>query len=78
MPLDFYLNKKFKSQNIQGNILLMLQRVLFFYASTKPANPELLVAVLGLTLSIKQTLQTFHFFFKMVATRTEKSVDLNL
>ena len=78
MPLDFYLNKKFKIQNIQGNILLMLQTVLFFYASTKPANPELIVAVLGLTLSIKQTLQTFHFFFKMVATRTKKIVDLNL
>ena len=34
MPLGFDFNKQFKSQNLQGNILLMLQTLLFFYAST--------------------------------------------
>ena len=34
MPLGFDFNKQFKSQNFQGNILLMLQTLLFFYAST--------------------------------------------
>ena len=58
MPLGFDFNKQFKSQNFRGNILLMFQTLLFFQASPKSANPALLVAFLGLFLSIKQTLQT--------------------
>ena len=34
MPLGSDFNKQFKSQSFQGNILLMLQTVLFSYAST--------------------------------------------
>ena len=77
-PLGFDFNKQFKSQNLQDNILLMLQTVLFFYSNTLLANLELLVAFLGLFLSIKQKQQTFYFFFKMVATRPETSIDLHL
>ena len=34
MPLGFDFNKQFKGQNPLGNILIMLQTDLFFYAST--------------------------------------------
>ena len=79
MPLGFKFNKQFKSQYLQGNILLKLQTALFFYANTQLANTDVLVAFLDLFLSIKnkQTF-TFHFFFKLVAAIPETSIDLHL
>ena len=70
IPLGFDFNKQFKSQDLQGNILLMLQTVLFFCTSTQLA--ELFVAFLGLFLSIKQKQQTFCFFFKKLLPDQKK------
>ena len=76
MPLGFKFNKQFKSQYLQGNILLMLQTALFFYANTQLANTDVLVAFLDLFLSIKHKQQTFtfHFFLKLVAAIPETSI----